>query len=194
MRFRAWVIGFAAAAATATAGAAEKEHAFVGVDKCGRCHEKELYGDQISAWRKSAHARAFETLGSAKAAELAKQRGISGSPQQADECLVCHVTAHGVDARQIKYELDPKDGVQCESCHGAGADYRSRSVMSNRDKAVAKGLVVQAETVCATCHNSKSPTWDPAVGFDYEKAKAKIAHPTPAGVRGHVAEKDRDDE
>jgi hypothetical protein len=34
------------------------------------------------------------------------------------------------------------------------------------------------------------------MGFDYEKAKAKIEHRTPADVRGHTAEieKDRDDE
>lgn len=176
---------------------AETEHAYVGVEKCGRCHEKELYGNQVAIWREGPHAKAYASLGTERAAEFARERGIEGSPQQADECVGCHVTAHGVDARLIKYDLDPNDSVQCESCHGAGADYRKRSIMSDREKSLAKGMIEQSAEVCLACHNDKSPSWDPnkytladgsKAGFDYEQAKAKILHPTPEDVRGRIAE------
>jgi hypothetical protein len=175
----------------------EPAHDYVGVGKCKSCHGKELYGDQVSSWRKGPHAKAFETLASEKSLEYARERGIGGSPQQADDCVKCHVTAHGVAAKRIKYELDSADGVQCESCHAPGADYRKRSVMSDRDKSIAAGLVIPDEALCTSCHNLESPAWDPErysladgsrTGFDYEQAKQQIAHPTPEGVRGRIAE------
>jgi hypothetical protein len=181
----------------ATGVTAETEHAYVGVKKCGRCHKKELYGNQVGAWREGPHAKAYATLGSDRAAEFARERGIEGSPQKADECVGCHVTAHGVDARLIKYDLDPNDSVQCESCHGAGADYRKRSIMSDSEKSIAKGMIEPSADVCLSCHNDDSPSWDPdqytlpgggKAGFDYEQAKAKIVHPTPEDVRGRIAE------
>ena len=176
---------------------AGSKHAYVGVEKCGTCHGEQLYGDQVSAWRAGPHARAFETLGTERAAEKAAERGITGSPQQADECLRCHVTAHGANFRLIKFELAQTDSVQCESCHGAGADYRKRSVMADEKKAVKKGLVEQAAEVCLACHNDESPSWNPTqytladgseAGFDYEQAKQKIVHPTPEEVRGKIAQ------
>jgi hypothetical protein len=177
--------------------AAGAEHEYVGLEKCGTCHEKALYGDQVAKWRDSAHAKAYESLASDKALEYAKAKGIKGSPQQAKECLECHVTAHGVAPALIKYDLEPEDGVQCESCHGAGADYRKREIMSDVDDAKAKGLVAQNEAVCTECHNDKSPAWDPArftlpngkkAGFDYKQAVAKIEHATPKDNKGKVME------
>lgn len=177
--------------------AAEPQHAYVGIKKCKTCHAAEVYGDQVSAWREGVHSKAYESLGSEKALQYARERGIDGSPQEAGDCLECHVTAQGVDARFIKYELDRKDGVQCESCHGPGADYRKRSVMSNSDESIANGLVLQSEEVCVTCHNDRSPDWNPKrytradgshSGFDYEQAKEAIAHPIPEERRGKIAE------
>jgi len=188
IRSRACVVALAVAFVASSVAAGDKPHAYVGIAKCGRCHDKELYGKQVEVWRKGPHAKAMETLGGEKAAEFAKARGISGSPQKADECLKCHVTGHGVDSRLIKYELDPADGVQCESCHGPGSDYRKKSVMSDQKKSVAKGMVLQSEAVCVTCHNDESPSWDPNMKFDYDTAKELIAHPTPADVKGRIAE------
>lgn len=102
------------------------------------------------------------------------------------------MTAYGVDARLIKYDLEPADGVQCESCHGPGSNYRKPSIMSDEHEAVANGLVLQSETVCTACHNDESPSWDATVGFDYAKSKERIAHPTPPNVRGHIAEIEKD--
>jgi hypothetical protein len=62
--------------------------------------------------------------------------------------------------------------------------------MSDRDKAIAKGMWEPGkdEKICAACHNDRSPTWDAAVGFDYEARKKKIAHPIPEDVKGKYLE------
>jgi hypothetical protein len=170
---------------------------YVGVKKCRTCHKKELIGNQVAPWEKSGHAKAFETLATEEAVQYAREAGIQGPPQEADECLECHVTAHGVDETRIKFPLDAGDGVQCESCHGPGSAYRKKKIMSDRGLATAKGLIEVSEAGCVTCHNDKSPAWDPKryslpggghAGFDYEQAVEKIKHPIPADVKGKYIE------
>ncbi len=166
-----------------------KDHKFVGVKKCKSCHEKEAIGNQYAWWKESLHSKAFETLASDKARKWAAEKGL-GDPQKADECVKCHVTAHGVPDEMVSRKFVRTAGVQCESCHGAGKDYRKKKVMIDRDKAFSKGLVEQSEKVCVACHNDESPAWDPEryscsdggkSGFDYEEALKKIAHPVPEG-------------
>lgn len=162
-------------------------HDYVGFKRCGTCHKKDAMGNQVAAWQESKHAKAYETLASEQALEYAKKAGIS-DPQTADDCLKCHVTAFGVPESRLGRRFDPKDGVQCEACHGPGKDYRKKKIMKDRDKAVAKGLILQSEEVCTTCHNDESPAWDPErytlangtkTGFDYDQAVEEIAHPVP---------------
>jgi hypothetical protein len=109
------------------------------------------------------------------------------------------VTAHGVAADKLAYELDPADGVQCESCHGPGANYRKKKIMSDRDEAIAKGLwkADEDEAICTACHNAKSPTWDPkrfalpngaTAPFDFAIGKERFPHPIPEDVKGKVVE------
>lgn len=167
------------------------KHKYVGAAKCKSCHKKELMGDQYGEWQKSVHAKAYETLRSDKAVEIAKNKGITTPPHETAECLECHVTAYGLPAAAFdKKPLLAKDGIQCESCHGPGKDYRKKKVMSDRDKSIAKGMWEPGKDakICTTCHNDRSPTWDAAVGFDYEKAKEKIAHPIPKDVKGRYLE------
>jgi hypothetical protein len=199
---RALVLLLAAAALAPSAAAqpaATPAHAYIGVDRCGRCHGKELDGDQVAAWRRDVHARALETLRSARPQQIAEQRGLARPPHEAPECLACHVTAFGVAPDAIAYELDPGDGVQCESCHGPGADYRKKKIMSDRDEAEAHGLWKADDdpAVCTACHNAKSPTWDAkrfalpdgtTAPFDFEAAKARFPHAIPEEVRGKVVE------
>jgi hypothetical protein len=178
---------FAAVLLLVTAPAHAQEHAFVGVKKCKSCHGKEEMGDQYTSWKESVHAGAFETLGTEKAKKWAAERGIE-DPQTADDCIRCHTTAHGVPDDRVSRKFDRNAGVQCEACHGAGKDYRKKKIMADRDRAVEKGLVLQSEEVCVTCHNDDSPAWDPErytradgtkVGFDYDQAVEEIAHPVP---------------
>jgi len=166
-----------------------QQHKYVGAKKCKTCHEKKDIGDQYAWWLDSSHAKALETLASDQAKTWATERGVS-DPQKADECVRCHVTAHGVPDTGVSRKFDRTAGVQCESCHGAGKDYRKKKVMIDRELAVAKGLVLQNEEVCVSCHNDESPAWDAErytradgskVGFDYDQAVKKIAHPVPEG-------------
>ncbi len=179
------------AMAVGTAGIAGADGKYVGASKCKTCHKKELIGNQYGAWQESAHAKAFELLKSEKATQIAAEKGISGAPHESGECLQCHVTAYGADASQIAAKpLKAADGVQCESCHGPGSDYKKKKVMADHDASVAAGMWEpdKNETICTACHNDKSPTWDAAKGFDFEARKKEIAHAIPADVQGRYDE------
>jgi hypothetical protein len=177
-----WMAGGASAAG---------EHQYVGAKKCRSCHKKELIGNQYGEWEKGVHAKAYDALKSDKALKLAKEKGVAGPPHEADACLKCHMTAFGKPATAFdRGPLKPSDGVQCESCHGPGSDYKKKKTMSDRDKAIAAGMWEpgEDETICTACHNDESPTWDPAKGFDYAAAKEEIAHPIPEDVKGKYIE------
>lgn len=154
---------------------------YVGVKKCKMCHKGEKKGKIFEKWQQRGHAKAYATLGTDEAKEVAKKAGVKGDPQQAKECLACHVTAYNAPAAQKKATLTMEEGVSCEACHGAGSGYKSLKVMKGLTagtlKATEYGLVTPDKNVCATCHNKKSPTYKP---FKFEEAAKKIAHPLPA--------------
>jgi hypothetical protein len=178
---------------------ARSEHDYVGVTKCATCHKKELIGNQLATWRDGPHARAYETLKSEASAAIAAERGIEGPAHEADECLSCHVTPHGVPEARRAYPLELADGVQCESCHGPGRDYRKKSIMSNRGEALTRGLWEAGKDpgICTRCHNERSPTFDPqryilpdgtTLGFEFGFAKRRIRHSIPEEVKGNYVE------
>jgi ribosomal protein L40E len=191
-RFVVWIataVAMGSFLAAAPAPAADAK--YVGAQDCGRCHKKDLIGNQLAEWKKDEHAKAMDALKSEKAQKIAKERGLKVAPHEADECVKCHATAHGLEKAQIfKKPLAISDGVQCESCHGPGSEYRKKKVMSDHDKSVAAGMWEPGENqkICTDCHNSDSPTWDAAKGFDFEAMKKKIAHPIPKDVKGHYIE------
>jgi len=185
-----------------TAGpAAAGDFTYVGAKKCKTCHKKELMGNQWQAWLDSKHAKAYDTLKTPEAAKAAEERGITAPAHQAPECLECHATASGLEPSQLRGKpLEVQDGVQCESCHGPGSGYRKKKIMSDRDQAVAKGLILPKADTCTGCHNDKSPAWDPErytlpdgtkAGFDFDQAVAAIAHPIPEDVKGHYIEREK---
>ena len=155
-------------------------HQYIGVQACGMCHKKAKTGDQLKQWQESRHAQAFATLATEKAQTIATERGIE-DPQKAAECLQCHVTqpaaAEIATPRKGKEGFLVEHGVQCETCHGAGSDYKSRKVMKDHDASIAAGLTIPDEQLCLTCHNDKSPTF---TGFDFDEMWAKVTHPNPA--------------
>ena len=164
------------AAAVVVPSVASAQHAYVGVKACTMCHKSDKQGLQLSIWEKSKHAGAYNTLTTPRAAEVAKAKGLAKPANESPECLECHTFKGGPDAADIK------QGVQCESCHGPGADYKAMGVMKVRDSAVKGGLVVWAdkaaiEASCKGCHNEKSPT---AKSFNFEEAWKSIAHKKPA--------------
>jgi hypothetical protein len=157
----------------------ETQATFLGVEKCKMCHKTAAQGEQHPIWLKSQHAKAYETLAGEKAKEFAKARGIE-NPQTATECLKCHVTAHGVDAKLLGPKYQITDGVGCESCHGAGGNYSKsktmKAVTKREVKPASVGLTIPDEKTCVKCHNKESPSF---TGFDFKKMVAKIAHPVP---------------
>jgi hypothetical protein len=162
--------------------APEAKHSYVGAKACGMCHKTEKQGQQLKIWEGSPHANAFEALKSEKAAAIAKEKGLESPAYEAKECLKCHITEFGVDASLLDAKYEPNMGVQCESCHGAGSDYKKMSIMKDRDAAIKNGMNDinledgSAEKLCVTCHNEESPTFD---GFKFDEMWGKIAHTIP---------------
>ena len=148
---------------------------FLGTRGCRDCHSTASIGDQHGVWKRSAHARAFETLRGDAARRVAKPLGID-DPSADARCLKCHVTAWDAPAERKVYGLRAADGVSCESCHGPGERYAPREVMIDKDESRRQGLLMPDKDACLRCHNQESPTYRE---LDYEKALAAIAHPVP---------------
>ena len=107
------------------ATASAGDHAYVGAAKCKMCHKV-----QFASWEATTHAKALDD------AKAATDREFSA------DCLKCHATNASEDL----------PGVQCEACHGAGADFKKMSIMKDRDAAIANGLVVPTQATCDGCH------------------------------------------
>jgi len=148
---------------------------YVGWKTCGICHKKDDCGNQVAKWQASPHAKAFETLGTPEAKEVGKKFGVD-NPQTSGKCLKCHSTAYNFTEAVTTEKIKPEDGVVCESCHGPGKKYMTKTTMEDKAKAVAAGLVDPATQSCKLCHNDQSPSFK---GFDEKVMVEKIAHPDP---------------
>lgn len=159
---------------------AQNGHGFIGTEACGMCHKSDKQGNQLSIWQNSKHSQAFLTLQTEKANQIAKEKNLETPASESPECLKCHVSGYNVDASLLGKKFKIEDGVQCETCHGPGADYKSKSVMENREEAVKNGLILyeSPEMFCIGCHNAESPTY---VDFVFEEMWEKIKHPVPEG-------------
>lgn len=156
----------------------QPEFKYVGVGLCARaCHSSKRQGRQLPIWRESQHAKAYETLGTDKAKEFAKERGVT-DPQKSGKCLRCHSTAYAFGETAVAPDL-LEEGVGCELCHGPGSKYRKISIMRDKAKAMENGLLEANEATCKKCHNEDSPTWDESVPFDFKAMYDKIKHPKP---------------
>ena len=151
------------------------QNKYVGVKMCKVCHQSEKQGKQFDIWQKSKHTEAFKTLSSDTANAIAKAKGLKKTAAESPECLECHaITA---DTKLMA------DGVQCESCHGAGSAYKNMAIMKDKAKAIKAGLAefkdeAAIEKLCRTCHNEKSPT---KKEFNFKEMWPKIKHLIPKG-------------
>lgn len=156
------------------------QHKYVGVSACAMCHKTEKSGNQFGVWSNSPHSKAIESLKSEKAKEIVTKMGLKTEACESPECLKCHTTGYGAATEMFDAKFKAEDGVQCESCHGAGSDYKSLKIMKSREEALKNGLnniLVSdgsAEKLCKTCHNEGSPTFK---GFNFEEYWNKIKHP-----------------
>jgi len=154
------------------------QHSFIGAEACGMCHKTEKQGQQLSIWQNSKHAQAYQILLTEKADQVAKEKGFLTKAVETAECLKCHVSGNNVDATLLDKKFKIEDGVQCESCHGAGSDYKSIKIMKDREQSVANGMVhfESKQDYCIGCHNAESPTY---VEFKFDEMWEKIKHPVP---------------
>jgi len=145
---------------------------YVGSAKCESCHE-----ESYRVWRKSGHARAYETL--VKAAP----------PRNYDpECISCHVIGwHPTEYRPYAGGFWSKEktpllvDVGCESCHGPGEAHCDAEMPGSKaDKALQeklqKALVVtkadaEKRFLCVSCHDL-----DNSPDFDFPTYWPKVEH------------------
>jgi hypothetical protein len=142
----------------ALAGAQEApkvKHEYVGVKVCAMCHKTDGIHE---SWLATKHATAWDKL----------------SPEdQKKEALKPFYTT-GTTAKG-----DLLTGVQCEACHGPGSDYKAKSVMQDKQKAIEAGMLIPDAKTCLKCHNDKAPTAALVAtvkAFDYAKMKVAGAH------------------
>ncbi|MEO8230673.1 MAG: cytochrome c family protein [Ignavibacteriota bacterium] len=157
---------------------AQDGNTYVGAETCGMCHKTEKQGSQFSIWQNSAHSKAFETLKTEKANQIAAEKGFKTPAVETPECLKCHVTGYNLDASMLGKKFKVEDGVQCETCHGAGSAYKDMKVMKDKDLALKNGLIMhdKLDDFCIGCHNVESPTF---VDMNVEEAWQKIKHNIP---------------
>jgi len=191
MKMKTWLnIGTVAAVCISlnASGQSEDPAKLIGTKKCAMCHKKDDTGNQYGKWQEAAHSKAYAVLGSDEAKAVGAKLGID-NPQTSGACLKCHSTAYYFTEELKSEAVALEDGVSCESCHGPGADYKTKSIMEDHDAAVAAGMVADAKTRCVLCHNDQNPTWDPErytlpdgskTGFDVVQAYEKIKHERPA--------------
>lgn len=151
---------------------------YVGVKTCAMCHKSEKQGKQLSIWENSKHSKAYETLLTEEADKIAKEKGFETKAVETEACLKCHATGYNIDASLLGKKFKVEDGVQCETCHGPGSDYKSKKIMKDKELAVAKGLILyeNPEKLCITCHNDESPI---KAEFNFTERWEKIKHTVP---------------
>jgi nitrate/TMAO reductase-like tetraheme cytochrome c subunit len=142
---------------TSFLSAEEKKHEYVGVDKCKICHKKD---NVYPTWLETKHAKAWESLDSAA--------------QKNPDCVGCHSTGKTAEGELLT-------GVQCETCHGPGSDYKSMSIMKDLAKAMENGLLIPDSTTCMNCHNDKVPEqFRPKEPYNWAKMMETGLHAMPA--------------
>lgn len=160
---------------------------YVGSKRCRICHNSPVRGKIYAIWSKNKHARAYGTLLTEAAKEVGEKVGVH-EPQKSGECLRCHATTYALTKKVVAKKVKVEEGVGCESCHGAGKDYSKISIMKDRERAVAMGLVYLAKNVCTKCHDPESPTWNRErytdkkgnkTGFDFDVSWEMIKHYMP---------------
>lgn len=170
---------------------AAMEAVYVGASKCKSCHNKENQGGINDKWGELRHSHAFEVLATPEALALGKKVGIK-KPQEADDCLKCHVTAFKAPKEKLHKRFKPNLGVQCETCHGPGSEHvKTRLKVAKENKVepgtlreIPKGeMVLPDEMLCRSCHNEESPSYKE---FHYGKSLDKIQHLHPKREKPRV--------
>ncbi len=152
---------------------------YVGIKSCATtCHKGDSKGGQYEIWQGSKHSQAFVNLQTPAADQIALDKGFSTLAAETPLCIKCHVLGKDIDSVEMSDTFDKTEGVQCESCHGPGSEYKKISIMKDKQQAIDNGLILHdnGNEFCRTCHNSDSPTF---ISFDYNDSWDKIKHTDP---------------
>ena len=189
-----WVVGCLAVALCCAFAAPvfAQDATYIGEAQCKVCHNKKDEGEQWNKWKAEKHAKTLDVLKTPEADKIAKDKGSAKPAAESPECLKCHVTAFDAATGKTPDKILPAMGIQCEACHGPGSKHaeEGKKKMFKKDPAAdTAGTIKKADAAtCTKCHNEESPTWKAdkytlkdgtKVGFDFEQAHAKIAHPNP---------------
>jgi len=131
------------------------EYTYKGANWCKMCHRQD---NIYSSWQETAHAGAFDVLPEAQ--------------RENEQCLSCHATAETARGKLL-------EGVQCEACHGPGSGYAKQTIMEDREKSIANGLILGDRETCIKCHTDDLPDagGEPSHDkFAYELMKPKGVH------------------
>lgn len=188
----------AAALFTFLAGNAVADPKFEGRKKCSSCHKS-----QAKSWKKTAHAKAMDSLKPNKKAEAKKKAKLDPTKDYTKDkdCVGCHVDGFG---KEGGYTVgDPSKytkGVGCESCHGPGSKYRGihrkagakfekTKKTASRQKLADSGQDFDFVERCSACHlNYEGSGWkgtkkpytpftpevDKKYSFDFDKYVADV--------------------
>ncbi len=116
---------------------------YLGSRSCNLCH-----AEINERWANSRHANAMDSL-------------VRKSKHKDPDCLSCHVTGMADNASASEFlrlnKNHPMAGVQCEACHGPGADH------SQNPSDIA--MLSVNEKTCIRCHTSYT---DPDFNYSHE--------------------------
>lgn len=104
---------------------------YVGVSSCGGCHK-----GAVAFWKKTVHARAWETL-------------VKGGKQADYKCVGCHLTGYGQVGGSTLGHARGLTDVQCENCHGPASKHVAEKGLEE-PSSVHRAT---PETTCLACHN-----------------------------------------
>ncbi|OGL47643.1 MAG: hypothetical protein A2161_19930 [Candidatus Schekmanbacteria bacterium RBG_13_48_7] len=125
------------------------EPTYVGASKCKICH---LF--EYKSWQQTKHATAFDLL--------------KDDEKKDEKCIKCHITGSVENP-----------GVQCEACHGAGSDFKTKNIMMDPEKRKAAGLIEKPDMkVCTKCH---TPEGNP----NFKEFKFEERVKDPKGIHEH---------
>lgn len=166
-----------------------KEPVYLGTEACAECHDNAARGAQTRKWRTTAHARAYQALSMPESKEITRLSGITADPLKSPMCLGCHATASDEEDWRKDTAFRLEEGVQCEMCHGPGSEYATKEIMSDRDRAMKRGLQVLTKDDCRRCHGPKGSHDMVLKGrkpFNLDEAWLAIAHPIPKDRKAAV--------
>ncbi|MCP3915903.1 MAG: hypothetical protein GY711_10145 [bacterium] len=129
---------------------------YIGHETCATCHS-----GQHKQWRTTPHAYAMQTLRKIRRDRNAK-------------CVQCHVLGLGrADGFEIARPDPGLEGVQCETCHGSGAEH---AAMPRKDNI----RLTPSKQVCLECHDKEHSD---LLEGDFEQILQRVSHGPSSSTR-----------